>query len=457
MCLRNGYRAKQKGGGVPEKVAMGVHAILPALIVFIVIVSIVAIRFPKRQRRMPSSKLPHVRTYSAFALVCESGSRAGTVFALQMPEIKIGRAPGNHVLVEDRYASRYHAFIRRSGSAFEIIDNDSSNGVWVNGHRIYRHKLCHGDVIKIGATVFRFVGRPCEERKDTYREKLSHGPSSKDKGSSPDKGFRFEDYVLEPIPGGTGGQARVYKAVSRKATDQVYAVKIFYNPDPYTRQKFDQVTKQLMQLHHPNIVRLLGFGKVNEISLYLLMEYLAGGSLRDYMEKGIVPLPEAVRIVGQVCEALYYAHRHGIIHRDIKPENILFTVGHDFVKLIDFSAAHFNSEVTVTQDGLLIGTPFYMSFEQAKGEKPVPASDLYSLGIVLFEMLTGRRPFEGNSLSVIEQHIRAVPPDPRRFNHSIPPHISKAILKSLEKDYKKRFKNAMEFANALGYEPRYRF
>jgi len=385
------------------------------------------------------------RIGSGFVLVCESGSLAGRAFQLRRREIRVGRARDNDIQIPDRYVSRYHAILQFTPLGFRVIDQDSANGVWVNGRRVAQQVLINGDTLQIGGVKFRYVGKaitpPPRQEVDGFWE---YGQR-----------FRFEDYSLQTIPGGKGGQAKVYKAVPRQG-DPVLAVKVFTNPDPYTIQKFHQVVRQLMGLNHPHIVRLLGHGSRPDGSLYLVMEYLPGGSLRDRLARGPLPIRDAMVIAGQVCDALAYAHSRGIIHRDIKPENILFDDS-GRVKVIDFSTAHFSGERTITQDGTLIGTPYYISYEQAKGEEVVPASDLYSLGIVLFEMVTGRRPFEGdpsardNSVSIIEQHIWQPPPDPRHFRKDIPDNIRSAILTALNKNARKRFRNANQFAAAIGY------
>ena len=401
----------------------------------------------KRHKIKPVPNLVNTSNVpDGFSLVCESGSRYGTIFPLKKKEIKVGRSPDNHICIEDRYVSRHHALIKYSPSSyFEIVDLDSANGVWVNGKRVYHHILSNGDVLQIGGSTFRFLGNyfaPRHERQISVQSERVSAASI----------FRIEDYILTAIPGGKGGQARVYKAVPRRGGVPM-AVKVFPNPDPYTLQKFQQVVRRIMNLNHAHIVKIFGYGTLSDTSLYLVMEYLPGGSLRDRLNERPVSVYEAVRITGEICEALEYAHKKGIIHRDIKPENILFDE-HGSAKLIDFSAAHFSSERTITKDGILIGTPYYMSYEQAKGEKVTPASDIYSLGVVLFEMLTGQRPFEGDIFSVIDQHIRSAPPDPKRINANIPVTISQAVRKALEKDTRRRFKSAREFSQAIGYTRR---
>jgi serine/threonine-protein kinase len=181
------------------------------------------------------------------------------------------------------------------------------------------------------------------------------------------------------------------------------------------------------------------------------MEYVGNGSLRQRIRPRVgLALDEAVRIVGETCDALQYAHSQGIVHRDIKPENILFGERHE-VKLADFGIAKLAGAMTVTQDGLLIGTPYYMSYEQAKGLPVDARSDIYALGVVLYEMLTGCVPFTGDALTVVHKHLTEMPVPPSRLSSSIPPHVEQVVLKALEKDVNKRYANAEQMARALGY------
>jgi serine/threonine protein kinase len=166
----------------------------------------------------------------------------------------------------------------------------------------------------------------------------------------------------------------------------------------------------------------------------------------------ILGLDETVRIIGQTCDALNCAHRHRIYHRDIKPENIMFSRAAG-VKLGDFGIARIASRRTITQQGVFIGTAPYMSFEQARGWQDIDGrSDLYSLGIVLYEMVTGQLPFTGEPLFIIEQHLRHYPPPPSQLNPSLPSWMDDVVMRALDKDRNRRFQTAEEMARALGYQ-----
>jgi len=251
----------------------------------------------------------------------------------------------------------------------------------------------------------------------------------------------------------------VYRARSKSDGSEV-ALKILEETEPYVIEKFIQWGKTIGPLlqGHPHIASVYRFGHSEDNRLYIVEEFVEGIPLRA--ELGGRPLRDQQKIteiIGQTCDALNYAHLCGVIHRDIKPENILLS--HDGeVKITDFGIAKLTSAVTITRDKI-IGTPEYMSYEQAKGERVNFASDLYSLGVVLYEMLTGTVPFprpkgidsREASLKVIEMHLREQPRPPRELNPAIPISTEKITLKALQKDWRRRFRSAVEMGKALGY------
>jgi serine/threonine protein kinase len=232
----------------------------------------------------------------------------------------------------------------------------------------------------------------------------------------------------------------------------VVAVKVLHHSDPYLRDKFRKEGQEIARLlRHPHVVRVYGGGQSRGV-LYLVMEFMDGGTLRERLSPNHpLPADQIVSIAGHVCDALQYAHRAGIYHRDIKPENIFFS-SNGQVKLGDFGIARIAQSVTRTASGWLIGTPHYMSYEQAKGHPIDGRSDLYSLGVVLYEMATGRCPFTaGNPLMVVDKHIKERPVPPSRFNRELPSNIEDVILRALEKNRQQRFRSADQMARALGY------
>lgn len=380
-------------------------------------------------------------------LSCLQGSHSGQDFPILSGEFSIGRSPDNKLCLDGMLVSRYHALIMLKDGRYLLYDRESTNGTYVNGQRIAQHLLQPGDQIRIGPFIFVFqmpgvsvspppVVEPPVERVPT--------PAAVTKRAS-----GFGDYELVETIGG-GGMSTVYKGISRQ-DGLVVAIKVFHQTDPYLQDKFDQEIRIGTGMPpHPHIVQVYGGGSSNGI-YYMVMEYVDNGSLRERLQ-GSRPLPfdEIVSVIGQTCDALDHAHRQGIYHRDIKPENIMFS-SRDGVKLVDFGIAKLATAVTHTMDGMIVGTPYYMSYEQAQGSRVDARSDLYSLGVVLYEMLTGRPPFTGEPLVVVHKHLTEEPIRPRYINASIPPQAEKVVMRALEKEIGKRFQSAEEMARALGY------
>jgi serine/threonine protein kinase len=259
----------------------------------------------------------------------------------------------------------------------------------------------------------------------------------------------FGDYEIVEVIGG-GGMSTVYLGVSHR-DGSLSAIKVFHQTDPYLRDKFEQEIRIGATLAaHPHIALVYGGGTTRDV-YYMIMEYVDDKSLRERLQAGqLMRLDQVIAIVGQTCDALSHAHRQGIFHRDIKPENILFA-SQDGVKLVDFGIAKLATAVTHTMDGMIVGTPFYMSYEQAQGTSVDARSDLYSLGVVLYEMLTGQPPFSGEPLTVVHKHLTEMPTAPRSLNSSIPIQVEKVVMRALTKDIEKRFQSAEEMARAVGY------
>jgi len=238
--------------------------------------------------------------------------------------------------------------------------------------------------------------------------------------------------------------ARVYKAVDPQG--QTVALKVLWSSDSYLQEKF--VQEGQLRLDHPNIIQVYSLGRCDGRP-YIVMEFMDGGSLRDRLLPGRpLPLSTAVPIAIQVCDGLYFAHQHGVIHRDVKPENVLFSSA-GVAKVGDFGIAKVTAAASHTSAGMIIGTPYYLSYEQAQGEQVMPQSDVYSLGVVLYEMLTGYRPFEGEALTVVHKHLTETPTPPRRRNSALPAEVETIVLRAMEKDVSKRFNSALELREAL--------
>ncbi len=245
--------------------------------------------------------------------------------------------------------------------------------------------------------------------------------------------------------------ARVHEAEDMRLGRRV-AIKVLlsqYTMDADFLRRFELEARLAASLSHPNVVGVYDVGQDGS-SYFIVMELVDGQTLKDAIRAGApMPVQEALRIALEVCAALTAAHARGLIHRDIKPQNILLTSGGQ-VKVADFGIARRTNSTTVTQTGTVLGSVHYLSPEQARGQEAGPRADLYALGITLFEMLTGRLPFDAeNPIAVAMQHVQSAPPLPRQFNRSIPPALEGVILRLLAKNPAERFGDANMVAEAL--------
>ncbi len=254
---------------------------------------------------------------------------------------------------------------------------------------------------------------------------------------------------------GHGGMSRVYLARDQQSGQQV--VLKFPNDDlignvgVYERYKREAEIGN--RINHPNVQRSLNMGEKRSDE-YLVMEYIQGKNLREVLEEHpgqALPVSEALRIVRQICDALSYCHEHGVFHRDIKPENILVQ-DDGVIKIIDFGVALLEGARRVTWRGLTgtVGTPDYMSPEQLKGERGLAGSDIYAVGVILYEMLCGRTPFDGeNVFAVMNQHITQDPPSILEYKPDLSPELATVVMKAIRRDPEKRYKSMNELLNAL--------
>ncbi|MFZ2054430.1 MAG: protein kinase [Candidatus Aminicenantales bacterium] len=250
--------------------------------------------------------------------------------------------------------------------------------------------------------------------------------------------------IIEDL--GKGGMGRVYKALDNEIGERV-ALKILkpeIAADEQTIERFRNELKMARQISHKNVCRMYHLGR-EQGTHYITMEYVSGEDLKStVMRVGQLSVGKTVSIIAQVCEGLAEAHRLGIVHRDLKPQNIMIDKAGN-VKIMDFGIARSVKAKGITEAGVMIGTPEYMSPEQVDGQEADQRADIYALGIILFELLTGRVPFEGETpFSVAYKHKNGVPPEARKINPQIPEDLDRLILKCLEKDKTKRFQNAAE-------------
>ncbi|MDQ3590462.1 MAG: protein kinase, partial [Actinomycetota bacterium] len=251
---------------------------------------------------------------------------------------------------------------------------------------------------------------------------------------------------------GDGGMARVYLARDN-VLDREVALKVLrdqYGYDEALVERFRREARNAASLNHPNIVQVYDQGRDDDGTYYIAMEYVPGGTLKDLMAKeGPLAPKEAAGIASRVAVALEVAHGRGIVHRDIKPQNVLLSASGE-PKVADFGIARAASSKTMTETNLILGTAAYMSPEQVKGEPVGPASDLYSLGVVLYEMLTGRRPYEAEDpIATAMKHINDPAPHPREANPAVPEDVDALVVRLLAKAPEDRYASAAELAEDL--------
>nr|MDQ3878346.1 Stk1 family PASTA domain-containing Ser/Thr kinase [Actinomycetota bacterium] len=258
--------------------------------------------------------------------------------------------------------------------------------------------------------------------------------------------------VLERV--GTGGMAEVYKARDELLGREV-AVKVLHERFARDRafvERFKREAQSAANLNHPNIVSLYDYGSDGD-TYYIVMEFIDGRSLADVIAQEGPLLPErAAEIASDVAQALQRAHAAGLVHRDIKPSNVMITSSGQ-TKVTDFGIARAlgsDAEQTMTQTGMVIGTAAYLSPEQAQGSPVDERSDVYALGVVLYEMLAGRPPFQGDTpLAVAYKHVRETAEPPSHFNPDVPAALDAVTMKALAKNRDNRYSSAGEMNDDL--------
>ena len=250
---------------------------------------------------------------------------------------------------------------------------------------------------------------------------------------------------------GSGGMAHVYYAL-HASLDRPLVIKVLHAhlaKDPEMRERFKREAEASSQLLHPHICPILDFADLQEL-VYLVMPYMAGGSLADILVRDkVVPAAPSATICAQVATALDYAHRRGVVHRDIKPDNILFDEdGHALITDFGIATARFHGRLT--RSGRAMGTPHYMSPEQAMGKMVDGRSDLYAVGVMLYEMLLGFPPFDGaDSYSVGYKQVHETPVAPEVVDSRVPLELSAIVMKCLAKQANERYQSGFELADAL--------
>jgi serine/threonine protein kinase len=419
--------------------------LLIALILIIAAVAVVLVVLLMRHPTGTTSTRPVSNTPQAELLVVK-GARKGERFQFRGNEIRIGSDPTCGVRLDEQLVSRFHASMRYENGKFTLLDTNSANGTWINQRRVWQADIPLGTQFEIGGTMLALVNRGQPATNVTF-DPLSLTSSAVMKAPP---GYELLQRVDK------GGQATVFQGI-RKSDNASIVIK-FLNNMPYDaggryfRMKFEQQILIGASIRHRHCVQIYG-GDAAGDPPYLIEQYLSGGSLKDRMRKRAISDSEIIRVIGEICDALAYLHKRGIVHRDVSLNNIMFDDKNE-ARLIDFGLARLASAPTRSDLGLKVGVALYMSPEQAKGDSNLitPQSDLYSLGIIAYEMFTNRPPFEGNDLEILTHQLKTAPVPPARVDSRIPVTISSAIMRALEKDPKRRFRNAEDMARAFGYK-----
>src|SRR5262245_13430067 len=264
-------------------------------------------------------------------------------------------------------------------------------------------------------------------------------------------GRKLGKYTLEARLG-EGGMAAVFQSHHPQFHRPV-AIKVLpptIGQDPSFRARFEREGRTIAGLNHPNIIRVYDIDEADGL-FYMVMDLLPGGTLESRIRAGGLDRIWSTDIVVKMAEALEYAHARGVIHRDIKPSNILLD-GEGQPVLADFGIARLvqgEGEPSLTSAGMVMGTPAYMAPEQLTGGQPDARSDIYSLGVVLYQILAGRAPFTGDTMAVVSAHLTKQPQPLRDHVRDLPPALDAVVLQALEKQPEHRFKSAGVFAQAL--------
>ena len=263
-------------------------------------------------------------------------------------------------------------------------------------------------------------------------------------------GSQIDSYRIEAAIS-RSGMASIFRAVDMR-DNRVVALKIPHpdmEADPILFDRFKREADIGERLHHPMVMRV--YGGEERSRIYMVMEWCEGKLLREILAEGRIPQDRAIRIAIKVLDALDYIHEQGVIHRDLKPENIMVDAN-DNIKLIDFGIAGDSAarRLTYANFTATLGTADYISPEQVKGKRGDGRTDIYSMGVILYEMLTGRLPFSGSSaMQVMNDRLLNHPMPPTIAERSISPQLQEVLYRALERDSQNRYANAREFAHDL--------
>ncbi len=422
---------------------------------------------------------PEVADRSEPRLQILSGPERGRLIELRAGSpFTVGRSPHSDLVVDDPVVSREHATFFRQGANVAVLDNDSNNGVLVNGTKVRMIHLANGDEVRIGSLRLRFAAAgeqlpvlPATPTASDGAESLSEpAPATPAETRTPVDATgqpigKFGPYLLHQELG-RGGMGRVFAA--RVPGHEPVALKVVVfkglEEDRAIRRKrrFEREVAVLRRIRHEHVV---GFRQAGDVEgrPYLAMELLRGPDLAEELRRvGRLPYREAERILFQLCAALGEVHRAGVIHRDLKPANVILHGSQRVVKLTDFGIARAAAERDLEDDserlavsgdqpitaaGRHPGTPLYMSPEQCQGEQLDMRSDIWALGVMLYQLVSGRRPFEGATGKEVMHAVQTACPAP--LPDDVPGYVRSAVYRCLLKPPAWRFAAATELMDAL--------
>lgn len=273
--------------------------------------------------------------------------------------------------------------------------------------------------------------------------------------ADPDDPFLMKEldgYILTK-PLGDGSNSKVYLGLPADTlnTESAVACKILKeeaSKGKDTMARYGREIRIAHKLDHPGIVKTYSWGEQSKL-LFIIMEYVEGGTLAGKLKPGGLPIKEAREYMGQLAAALQHAHDQSVVHRDIKPANVLMSRGR--CKISDFGLGRaLQDDVSLTKEGTVLGTPAYIAPEQIQGKKPTPACDQYALGVLFYELLTGRRPFESNdSVALLMMQLQETPESPHSVREEVPKEVSDVVMKMMEKEPSQRYPSLKHMLLAL--------
>jgi eukaryotic-like serine/threonine-protein kinase len=353
--------------------------------------------------------------------------------------VTIGRKEDNDLVIDNLAVSSHHARIARLDDAFVIQDTGSTNGIFLNGEKVAQHALKYGDQIMIGKHLVVF--------QDDAAGAVSPAPAPAGGG-----GPRFGRYeVVKELGHGAMGTVYLGRDTVGHRNVAVKTLRLSMGDSEELsddRKRFFREAESAKQLAHPTIVKVYDAGEERGTA-YFAMELLDGVTLRDFCAKrGTIAVKRAAEIIAFVAEAMAYAHSKNVVHRDIKPENIMILSTGD-IKVTDFGVARL-MDTSLTKTGTVLGTPNYMSPEQLVGVKVDGRSDIFSLGVVFYELLTGVRPFQAKNISdLIHLHETHQPAPPSTLRPEVPAAVDAIVLRALQRDVAQRYQQGGQMASDL--------